>query len=160
MSARKQPSPPTYIRAIVAMADGPTDEQKRKSAYRRAASLPGVDRATIHECENRLRELEYIGVLSARQREAGEKFEADYWTCLPSTMPRDSLNLSRGDGHESEAQAKRAKDAAARVRSVRARAGAWYPALRSLCVFRERVKLAAVVLPSILDFTAEVYGLK
>lgn len=156
--ARRKPAPPpAYVEARV--ADGPTDEQRRKGTYRRAASLAGVDRATINETENKLRELEYLGVLSARQREAGEKFEADYWTVNHDTGPRDSLDLTRGDGFETDAQVERVKRAAARIKQIRQQAGVWYPALRELCVFRQRVKAAAVVLPPVLDYAADVYGL-
>lgn len=156
--ARQKPStPPAY--ANVPLADGPTQQQQARSVYRRAQGLPGVDRATVHELESRLRELEYLGAISARQREAGELFEADYWTVFPSTSPRDSLNLVRGDGHESEAQAERVKRASSRIRKVKQAAGLWYPALRDMCVFRQRVKLAAVVLPPMLDAAADIYGL-
>ena len=152
---RKQPSSPAGI------GEQPSAYLRQHATYQRAEWQQGVDRQTFNVTESRLRELEFLGVITARQREAGELFEADYWLTIPRTTPRDSLDVSiRGEDHETEAAAERVRQADARIRKVRREAGPFYVSLRHVCVFRERLKMAAVVLPVLLDKTAEIYGLE
>lgn len=159
--ARRKPAHPAdIVRVPVEPADGPTERQTARSAYRKVERLPGIERATIHEMENRLRELEWLGALNARQREAGELFERDYWTTSATGGTRDPLDLTpRGSSHETDLEAERIKRARARVRDVRTAAGIWYASLRDLCVFRQRLKSAAITMPPILDKVGDVYGL-
>lgn len=127
----------------------------------RARWLPGVDRPDHNVCESVLRRLEWLGVITAAQREAGERFEADVRLVGPNTSPRDSLDLTpRGEGHESEDMVEAIKRAKARLRKVKVAAGVWYSALRVVAVDRREVKLAAIVLPDVLDRVARVYGLE
>lgn len=138
----------------------PNEQQRRHAVYLKPEWQAGVDRRILNVIENRLRELEYLGVLSARQREAGELFEADYWRVFPDTSSGDSSQPRiGGKGHETEAEAKRARAAAGRIKAIKVAAGPYYVALRQVAVFRERVKLAAVILPGILDKAGDVYEL-
>jgi hypothetical protein len=45
------------------------------------------------------------------------------------------------------------------VRKVKIISGPWYAGLREVAVFRQRLKMSAVVLPPILDRIADEYGL-
>lgn len=149
------PAPPSLM-----LADGPTDEQQRRAAYRRDDQVARVERAIRNEWESPLRVLEWWGSITARQREAGELFERDYRIANPVGGTRDTLDMSpRGLNHETESAAEREAKARARVRQVHDAAGIWYTALRELCVFRQRVKSAAVTMPPVLDRVGDVYGL-
>lgn len=114
----------------------------------------------VNDAENRLRELEWLGVLTARQREAGELFEADYRIMVP-VGSRDCLDPSPRGGrdHETEAAAEAYRRASSRIKRIKTIAGPWYAGLREVAVFRQRLKASAVVLPPILDRVADEYGL-
>jgi hypothetical protein len=115
----------------------------------------------VNDAENRLRELEWLGALTSRQREAGELFEADYRIVTPPSGSRDCLDPSvrGGKSHETDREAEAYRRADARVRKVKIISGPWYGGLREVAVFRQRLRLAAVVLPPILDRIADEYGL-
>lgn len=148
---RKKPSAP---------GEGPNEQQKRHAVYLRPEWQAGVDRHVINLTENKLRELEYLGVLSARQREAGELYEADYWLVIPGAHQGDSSQPRiGGEAHETDAQVRRVRRAAARVKAVKSAAGTLYPTLREIAVFRQMVRQAAMHLPGLLDLVGDVYEL-
>ncbi|PJN96881.1 hypothetical protein CNY89_00055 [Amaricoccus sp. HAR-UPW-R2A-40] len=127
----------------------------------RSKWTPGVERTEHNVRESPLRELEYLGVITPKQREAGEAFEADCRLFLPCGL-RDSLDMTpRGRGHEveSEAQVERIVRAKARLRKVKAAAGPLYASLRHVAVDRKPLKMAALVLPDLLDKVGVIYGL-
>lgn len=148
--ARRRPSAPPPIVA-----------PNHHGIYRRAEAIRDQDKGQmVNDAENRLRELEWLGALTSRQREAGELFEADYRTVTP-IGGRDCLDISPrgGKSHETEREAEAYRRAAARVKMARDAAGPWYAGLRDLAVFRVRLKAAALVLPPVLDRIADAYGL-
>lgn len=135
----------------------------RHGAYRKAEVRDsyGEERRLVNDTESVLRQLEFLGVLTARQREAGEKLEADYWLANASTAPRDSLDLTpRGQDHETDSRAEAVQRAAHRVSKAKRLAGSNYRALRDLAAYRVWVKRAAMFLPALLDLIgSEVYRL-
>lgn len=161
MGVKRRPQIDPEVRDRLAQTSvEPNQQQRRQAVYLRPQWEAGVDRAIISVTENRLRELEFLGVLSARQREAGERFEADYWLVFPSTSPRDSLDQTpRGEDHETEAAAEARSKASKRLAKAKEAAGQWYPALRDCAAYRMRVKAAAAVLPGLLDKLADIYRL-
>lgn len=146
--ARKQPTPPPLYQS--------------RGAYRKAdvRVYDGTEPVMIHDTENVLRQLEFLGVLNARQREAGEIFERDYRIAHPSGS-RDSLDMTpRGEDHETDERAAAVRRAATRVSQAKRLAGTNYAALRDVAAFRRWVKRAATFMPALLDLIAdEVYKL-
>jgi len=127
----------------------------------RSKWTPGVERTEHNVKESPLRELEYLGVLTPKQREAGEAFEADCHLFLPCGL-RDSLDMTprgRDNADESAAQVERIVRAKDRMRKVKAAAKELYPSLRHVAVDRKPLKMAALVLPDLLDKVGVIYGL-
>jgi hypothetical protein len=128
----------------------------------RSKWLANVERLEVNVKESPLRELEYLGVVSAKHREAAELFEADWNLTRATRDAKDSTNVGIRGGiepPESEGEIEgivRAKD---RVKKVKTAAGAYYPSLRHITLDRKPLKMAALVLPGLLDKVGEIYGL-
>jgi len=128
----------------------------------RSKWLANVERLEVNVKESPLRELEYLGVVSAKHREAAELFEADWNLTRATRDAKDSTNVGIRGGiepPESEGEIEAKVRAKARLRKVAKAAGGLYPSLLHIAVDRKPLKMAAVVMPDLLDKVGEIYGL-